>query len=479
VIRNLWRGVARLLGSARLATWLLVVVGIWSMLGSLVPQGGPLESAVKAWAASNPLAESVVSAIGLHRAFSSPFFLACVLVLGLCTALCAWRRTKAAIGKGRTLRQAAPADRQSLTELHDLGIDCDPALSGEEVLSLASGTLEHLGIKTKRHDEVLAAVSSPWSVWGSPIFHWALLALILTLAGGQLLRAHGLMGVAVGQTKADAPDSYGVISAGPLYDWSRVQRSIRVDAVEPDFVSDGIDRGPTPTVSLLDGEGNVIVTQRVYPNATLKSGSLTIYPVTYGLSTTLATVSTAGVETGRGTLFVDFSAETTSGTTPVYHLNLTDKAGNLRYTISTTVPLDRRGGAFVEAVPAQPTARVVVSAPDGKPVLIRTVSSGEQMVLPGIGGSLRLDDVGYYARLQIVDDWSIPLLYAGLFVALAGLTLAVVARQQIVLATVVEGSEGVKLVAKVRLWRNSSSSRSEIETELTRALREHEKGSTT
>jgi hypothetical protein len=101
------------------------------------------------------------------------------------------------------------------------------------------------------------------------------------------------------------------------------------------------------------------------------------------------------------------------------------------------------------------------------------------MVLPGIGGSLRLDDVGYYARLQIVDDWSIPLLYAGLFVALAGLTLAVVARQQIVLATVVEGSEGVKLVAKVRLWRNSSSSRSEIETELTRALREHEKGSTT
>jgi cytochrome c biogenesis protein len=471
----------RFLGSARLATWLLVVVGVWSMLGSLVPQGVPLESAVKAWAASNPLAESVVNAIGLHQAFSSPFFLACVLVLGLCTALCAWRRTKAAIGKGRTLRQAAAAaaDRQSLTEVHDLGIECDPALNGEEVLSLASGTLERLGIKTKRRDEVLAAVSSPWSVWGSPVFHWALLALILTLAGGQLLRAHGLMGVAVGQTKADAPDSYGVVSSGPLYDWGSVHRSIRVDALEPAFVSDGIDRGPTPTVSLIDGAGNVIVKQRVYPNMTLKSGSLTIYPVTYGLSTTLSTVTTTGVETGREVLLVDFSDEATVGTVPLDYLKLSDKAGNLRYTISATVPLDRRGDAFVQAVPAQPTARVVVSAPDGKPVLIGTISPGERIALPGATGSLQLDDVGYYARLQVVDDWSIPLLYAGLFVALAGLTLAVVARQQIVLVTVVEGPDGVKLVAKVRLWRNSSSSRSEIETELTRALSGAEKGSTT
>lgn len=479
MIRNAWRRVARFLGSARLATWLLIVVGVWSMLGSLVPQGGPLEKAVKAWAASNPLVESAVSAIGLHQAFSSPFFLACVLLLGLCTALCAWQRTKAAIGTGRTLRQAAAANGQSLTEVHDLGIECDPALSGEEVLSLASGTLARLGIKTKRRDEVLAAVSSPWSVWGSPIFHWALLALILTLAGGNLLRAQGLMGVAVGQTKVDAPKSYGVISAGPLYDWSRVQRSIRVDALEPDFVSGGIDRGPTPTVSLLDGAGNVIVKQRVYPNATLKSGSLTIYPVTFGLSTTLAMVTTTGVETGRGTLFVDFSEEATSGTTPVYHLGMTDKAGNLRYAISATVPLDRRGDLFVQAVPAQPTARVVVSSPDGKPVLIDTIALGEQIALPDAGGSLRLDGVGYYARLQVVDDWSIPLLYAVLFVALAGLTLVVVARQQIVLVTVVEGPENVRLVARVRLWRNSSSSRSEIEAELARALCADEMGSTT
>jgi len=105
------------------------------------------------------------------------------------------------------------------------------------------------------------------------------------------------------------------------------------------------------------------------------------------------------------------------------------------------------------------------------------VSPGENVALPG-GGSLRLDSVGYYARLSVVDDWSIPLLYAGLVVAVVGLTIAVVARQQIVLVTVVKDLDGVTLVASVRLWRSASSSRGEIESELTKALGQVEKGST-
>ena len=52
-------------------------------------------------------------------------------------------------------------------------------------------------------------------------------------------------------------------------------------------------------------------------------------------------------------------------------------------------------------------------------------------------------------------------------------------RQQIVLAGVIEGPEGMKLAMSVRLWRNASSSRGEIETELTRALNGVEEGSTT
>lgn len=479
MICKTWRTTVRLLGSASLATWLLAIVGIWSALATIIPQGVPSEANVAAWASAHPLVEPVVRAIGLHQAFTSLVFTACVLALAVSTAFCAWQRTKVARGKGRTLRQAATVDQTSLAESRDLEIECGTWLSGSEALAVASDTLGRLGIRTKRRGDLLTAVSPPWSVWGSPVFHWALLALILTLIGGNLLRSDGLMGIAVGQTKADAPDSYGKIGTGPLHDWSRVRRSIRVDAFEPHFFSGGIDRGPTPTVSVLDEAGKVIKTQRVYPNMTLKIGSLSIYPSAYGLAATISMVDTSGVETGRGTLFVDFSDEATAGTVPIDHLSLSDGAGNPLYRVTVTVPLDRTSGVFVKEMPRNPTARVVVTALDGEPVLAGTISPGEQTALPAVAGSLRLDGVGYYARLSVVDDWSIPLLYAGLVAAAVGLTIAALARQQIVLATVIEGSDGARLVAKVRLWRNTSSSRGEIEAELTSALSGVEKGSTT
>ena len=240
-----------------------------------------------------------------------------------------------------------------------------------------------------------------------------------------------------------------------------MHRSIRVDAFEADFRTGGIDRGPTPTVSLLDGAGQVVVTQRVYPNATLKSGSLTIYPADYGLAASLTLLNASGVETGHSVQLVDFSQEAAGGTVPHGTLNVRDSAGNVLLSVSVTVPLDRTGAGFVKAVPAEPAARVAVASPDGTRVLNRVVREGEVVSLP-TGDSLRLDGIGYYARLSLVDDGSIPFLYAGLAIAMIGLTLVVTVRQQIVLATAVEEPEGVRLVAALRLWRNSSSSRGEI-----------------
>lgn len=476
MIRAYWRRFVRFLGSAGFATSLLAVVGVWSMLGSFVAQGATSESAVTAWASAHPLMEPVVRVLGLHQAYSSPFFLACILALGLSTALCAWQRTKAAAGRAKALRRAAATDAASLAASHDLELPYDLTLSASEVLTVAERTLAGLGIKAKRRDETLISVSATWSVWGSPVFHWALLALIAALFVGNLLRAEGLMGVTVGQTKPDAAESYGTIHTGPLHDWSRIHRSIRVDAFDPAYTSGGIDRGPTPTVTLLDATGAVVKTQLVYPNHTLQSGSLTIYPSDFGLSAIVSLVGKNGVAGGTGAMLTDFSATATEGTVPVDFLGVDGPDGKPLYRIYVTVPLDRTDGVFVRRVPAVPTAHVDVRTPDGAPVVARTVGIGESVRLPV--GDLRLEGVGYYARLSIVDDWSIPLLYLGLVVAMVGLTISVVARQQIVAATVIDSPNGPILAVKLRLWRNPSSSRSEIESELTRALAGVDEGNT-
>lgn len=476
MIRKAGRRVVGFLASAGLAVGLLVFVGVWSMLATLIAQGEAASPDVTSWAAANPIVEPLVRVLGLHSAFTSFLFLGCVSLLGISTAICAWRRTKGALSRSRALRSALRTDGPSLADSHDLEIACDPALSESEVLSMASDALGIRGIKTKRRGDVLTAVSPVWSVWGSTVFHWALVTLIAVILVGQLVRSEGSMAVAVGETKADEPASYVSVQAGPWYDWGRAARSIRVDSFDPDYRIGGIDRGAVPTVSILDGAGEVIVTQLVYPNMMLHSGSLAINAPACGLSVWFATLDASGKETGRIIQHVDFSQAAAGGTVPVRALTRKDAAGNVTMRLRVTVPLDRVKGGYGEWVPKKPTARVLVTSAQGKQMLDRTVRSGEDVVVPG-GGTFRLLGVGWYSRLSIVDDPTIPLIYAMMIIAMLGLTMTLVFRQQIVVATFLEGSDGPVLAVRLRLWRNVPTNRSEIEDGLARALRSGDKES--
>ena len=436
------------------------------MLATFVPQGDASVPEVAAWAVAHPVIEPVVRLLGLHAAFSALLFRIVVVVLAAATTTCAWRRTKIAIVRMHALRTAAGVDAGSLTAEHDLEIVCNPVLSEAEVLSKAAGALAHLGIRTRQRGALLHSVSPGWAVWGSPVFHWGLVALMLVLLLSGFLRSEGLMGVAVGDTKPDAPGSYGVLEAGGLRDWQGVQRSIRVDAFDTDYRTGSIDRGPVPTVSVLDGAGNVVKSQRVYPNNPLQIGSLTIHATEFGFAATLAVLDQGGVERGRAVQLIDISEEASGGTVPVEPLSLTDDEGN-QLVVAVTVPMERRDGQL--SVPRERVARVEVFAADGTPMLDEVVARAGEVVLP-TGSTLRLDDLGYYARLSVVDDPAIPFLYVALAVAGIGLTLVVVARQQLVLVTVVGSDDGPVLVANVRLWRNVPTNRAEIERGLVKAL---------
>jgi len=348
-------------------------------------------------------------------------------------------------------------------------------MSAPEALSIASGTLVELGVRTRRREDSIGAVSPSWSVWGSPVFHWALVALMVVILAGSLQRSEGIMGVAVGETKADVPASYGVIKQGPLHSWTAVQRSIRVDALDPEYMSDGLDRGAAPTVSVLDGSGRVIKTQVVYPNRPLEIGSLTIHPSAYGFAVTIAALNANGAQSARSVRLVDLSETATDGTVPVDGFNISDSTGASTLRGSITVPLTRVGGAF--AMPDRREARITLTRPDGTPVIDQVVAQGSSVQLPW-GDRLQVVGVGYYARLSVVDDWSIQFLYAALGIATFGLTITAFARQQAVIASAIEGPDGVKLAVAVRLWRNAATSRSEIESALTEALRAHGDGST-
>lgn len=471
---GLARKLVRLFGSARLATALLALIALWSALASFVPQGDASSDAVTAWASANPAVASLARVAGLHHAFSALPFVFCVTVLALFTTMCAWQRTRVAAKRTHAMRGAA-LDPQTLAADSDVRIACDPELNHSEILAKAAEALDGIGIRVRPRGGVLSAVSPRWTAWGSPVFHWALVAIIIVIPLGALARSSGQMGIAVGDVKVDQPASYGLLSAGPWRNWGSVERTIRVDAFDVNYTTGGVHRGATPTVSVLNGAGEVLASQRVYPNATLKLRSLTIYPLDYGLAADISVADASGAEIWRSRELLDFSGKAEGGTAPVSPLVLENQGGGGDLHVLISVPLDRTEGGYLGRLPDDLRARIKVTSADGDPVLDEYLRPGEALALPS-GATLRLDGLGYYARLQLVDDPSIPYLYAAAFIAMLGLGVATFARQMIVLAWKEDAPDGIHLVLRMRLWRILTTNRREIETRLRETVGSEEKG---
>jgi hypothetical protein len=131
-----------------------------------------------------------------------------------------------------------------------------------------------------------------------------------------------------------------------------------------------------------------------------------------------------------------------------------------------------------EWIPRPPQARVVVVSPGGATLFEGIAAPGQTLELPG-GSKVKVVGIDWYSRLSIVDDPTIPLIYAAMVIAAIGLTMTVTFRQRLLVATALRDDDGVKLAMNARLWRNVSTSTSEIQSVLAKALGGDEKGSVT
>lgn len=465
----LYRRAVRFLTSAVLVSVTLGFIGVWSIVATMVPQGDPAMGRALAWAEANPGIAGIVDALGLHRAFDAPAFLVTVAILALSTILCSWQRTGVALKRARALRMATNSEAHPTPADHDLLIDVPQGMGASQALSAAERALRGLGVKMRRTDDTLVMASSPLAPWGSPVFHWALVGFMAFVLLGSLVRGDGLIGIALGQVKPNVPASYGRFDAGPWHAWDDDGLSFRLDDFEPRFTAGGVDRGPVPTLSVLDAEGNVLKTQPVYPNKMLHIGPLKVSAPAYGLSVTLSLLDETGAEVGRAAQLLDFEQSAPDGTVPLEPLAITDDAGVTTALVHATVPLIAEGGQFVEWLPKDAPARIVAESVDGEALVDEVVNQGEAVELPG-GFQLGVADVGWYSRLSIVDDWTVPFVYAWMILGAIALSVTTFTRQMYVVIAAVAGPAGTSLAVRMRLWRHASTTRNEITEALNRAL---------
>ncbi|MDP3630877.1 MAG: cytochrome c biogenesis protein ResB, partial [Actinomycetota bacterium] len=361
--------------------------------------------------------------------------------LMLSTGACAWERTRRVWL--RTRRDVASTKRVA-DRLRDKPTFVIPVekLGASDVAS----AFKSLRMRTTPGDEITEARSGRLGTLGSPIFHWSLVLLFLFVGLGQLTRSEGLMGVVSGSSKPDVEASYGVLTTGPLHG-AMSGRLIAVTGIERSFSANGLTQGPTPFIELRDADGTLLKADYAYSNHPLRYRSTFIHMNADGLAAVVS-VGSAG-SMGQSEVLIDYAAESPTGVQPTMvafsnaqGVPIADVVFDLPPSAENTVAVAVRyapvGGL------TGPDAREVVLTPGGSVAL-----SGDVV--------LRIDRLTSYARLSVVDDWSVAYIYISFGLALLGLMLALFVSPRTLWVTRVETESGAALHVLVRHARGDAA----------------------
>lgn len=246
---------------------------------------------------------------------------------------------------------------------------------------------------------------------GSPLMHWGLVALIASAAWGQLVRHEGVVLLFAGQPITDEAAAYtGTRSAGPLFADRYSRTEFTLAEARRTLEVDGVERGASPLVEARTPTG---ATARgwVYPNAPLRVNGLTVNRA----------------ETGPGVIL--WVAPTTPATESAGGAPGPDEAGAVRLPLRATADGGYRTeaeldspetGPFALAVEQRPGSRIALSVDAEPPV---ELGVGESATVRGV--TLRFDNPTTWATVIVVNDPSVPWLYASMWAVVAGALLSV------------------------------------------------------
>jgi hypothetical protein len=423
-----------MLRSRRLALGLILTVAAYSVVGTLVPQN-PTGAAASQWANAHPGFVPIVNALGLLNAFSAPIFLVLIGLLAISTAACTWERARAAARVWMRHGSATEAELRAVRDAPSIVVEA----TGDDPLAEAGARLERLRLRVRRGPKLLEATSARAGALTSPLFHLLLTLLFLTVAVGRLTRAEGAIGVTIGRPVIDERASYLSYSAGPFFMGHSGLVVTASDLILDYHDADGVARGPSPLVTLFR-DGRQVARRRVYPNSPLRYGRLLMHMAGYGLSAHL-TIETTGTAISNVSL-IDFVSSPTGTTRNVVTVQRADRS--IISTFTVTIPADMNGNTILEVLPADPSIIVGIDGRDAG-----TLKVGKRLTLPD-GTKVRLDSVGYYARLSVADDWSIYPIYILFVLAGVAMSAAMLLRYRRVLVLLVDEDGGSRLQAILR-----------------------------
>jgi cytochrome c biogenesis protein len=421
----------RQLTSMRTALFLLLLLAVAAIPGSLVPQGSSDPNGVIAYRRNNPDAAAILDFFQVFNTFTSVWFSAIYLLLFISLVGCVLPRTKHHFDALRARPPKTPARLSRLEGFTRRSTDADAATT----LDSARRLLRSQRYRTELYGDSVSAERGYLRETGNLVFHVALIGVLLAVGLGGGFGYTGQRVVVEGYAFSNSLASYDSFNPGRFFSDESLQPfTIALDSFEPVYEQSNRQALGQP----VDYTANVTATMRgespetaqIKVNAPLSVGGTNAYLLGNGYAPQL-TVRNADddVVWSQPTACLPFDANL--GSTCVIKIpdGLGQQIGMLGFLYPTTGALD--SGALVSVYPdlISPTLTLEVYEGDlgldngqgtnayslntdsleqiaGRKSEVDTVrlTPGDRVELPNGLGSVELTSIPRFVSLDVHHD---------------------------------------------------------------------------
>ena len=486
----------RQLTSMRTALFLLFLLALAAVPGSLVPQTGIDPVRVARFKAAHPGLTPWYERLSMFEVYKSPWFAAIYLLLFVSLAGCVVPRSRQHLGALRARPPAAPRNLGRLPAYTRTDDDARPP----DALARAATLLRGRRWRVVEGDGWVAAEKGIWKESGNLVFHLSLVALLAAIAVGNLWSFKATVIVVEGEGFSDTVASYDTIRTGALFDTGSLPPfSISLHGLQVTYETSGEQRGAPRTFDATVGYTSTpAAAERTYDvrvNHPLVVDGSKVFLTGNGYAPVFTVRDAKGqiAFSGPVPFLPRDAAMTSAGVVKVPGAQPTDLG--FQAILLPTAPSDASRGP-VSAFPAPLLPRVLLNAWTGdlglgsgapqsvysldtskmKQVMVKGVplTQGlglhETMTLPDGQGSITFDGLRRFANFQISrDPGKSPALLA-CALALGGLMLSLFVRRRRVWVRAGEDADGRTVVEVAGLSRVDSPALSEEVEEIAGAL---------
>ena len=457
---SLFRFAWRQLTSMRTALILLLLLGVASIPGSLIPQRPQNPMKVQDYFANDPTLSSWMNRFSLFDVYGSPWFSAIYILLFISLIGCVLPRTFDHLKASRALPPITPAflDRMELFQTWQ-------GDGGE--LDRAKKWLQSKRFRIREFEGSISAEKGYLRETGNLFFHLALILILIGVSLGALFGMKGEAIVNVGDRFTNTPTTYDSLSYGKLFrDHSLSPFVITVDNFQAKY--DPATNAPqdyTLKVSVVDKPGAPKVKRIIKVNSPLGFGSTNVYLQANGYSPVVTVRDKNGVIVLQGPIpFLPQDANLTS----IGAIKVPDATPQLGFVASflPTAARDKAGGS-ISIYPEALDPKLLLSAWTGNLGLdsgipqsvyridtskmtkigLKSLSLGQTFTFPE--GSIRFGGIVQWVNLQVVRDPGKMYSLTGGILALLGLLGSLFTRRRrIWVRTTAKGKVEVAGLAK-------------------------------